>query len=95
MKQRFNPVFPVGYYFTIKTFFKKIWVRRDQSVYLVGEPSKGLCFIAKDSVFLTTSDHARFEELHETDFFLERVPPYVHCQKQKCLCDGRLLSLFA
>ena len=38
---------------------------------LVGEPPKGLYFIAEDSVFLATEDHAKFAELNETDFFGE------------------------
>ena len=38
---------------------------------MVGEPPKGLYFIAKGSVFLTTEEHAKFAELYETDFFGE------------------------
>ena len=58
--------------FTTKThLIKKSSVRKDQPIFLVGEPPKGLYFIAKGSVFLTTDEHAKFAELYETDFFGE------------------------
>ena len=70
-EQRVNPVFEDRFLLHYKDLFKKSSARKDQSIFLVGEPPKGLYFIAKGSVFLTTEDHARFAELHETDFFGE------------------------
>ena len=69
--QRANPVFEDRFLLHYKDSFKRSSVRRDQSIFLVGEPPKGLYFIEKGSVFLTTEDHARLGELHETDFFGE------------------------
>ena len=70
-KQRANPVFEDRFLLHYKDSFKKSSVRKDQPIFLVGEPPKGLYFIAKGSVFLTTEDHAKFAELYETDFFGE------------------------
>lgn len=40
-------------------------------IYRIGQPAKGLYFIAEGSVYLTTARNARFAELGETDFFGE------------------------
>ena len=52
-------------------------MRRDQPI-LVGEPPKGLYFIEKGAVFLTTEDHARFAELYEVGFFWRGFYHHVH-----------------
>lgn len=70
-KQRVNPVFEDRFLIHYKDLFRKSSFRKDQPIFLVGEPPKGLYFIAKGSVFLTTEDHAKFAELYETDFFGE------------------------
>ena len=69
--QRVNPVFEDRFLLHYRDVFKRSSVRRDQPIFLVGEPPKGLYFIEKGAVFLTTEDHARFAELYETDFFGE------------------------
>ena len=66
-EQRVNPVFEDRFYNHYKDLFRRSSVRKDQSIYLVGEPPKGLYFIAEGSVYLTTEEHARFAELYETD----------------------------
>ena len=71
VEQRVNPVFEDRFLLQYKDVFKKSSVRKDRPIFLVGEPPKGLYFIAKGSAFLTTEDHAKFAELHETDFFGE------------------------
>ena len=79
--QRANPVFEDRFLLHYKDSFKRSSVRRDQSIFLVGEPPKGLYFIEKGSVFLTTEDHARLGSFMRRIFF-ERFYHYVHRQKQ-------------
>ena len=84
----------IDFYFITKTYLENLRFAK-VSLFLQGEPPKGLYFIAKGSVFLTTEDHAKVAELYETDFFGEGSIVTSTDRSKKCLCDGRLLSFAA
>ena len=72
-KQRVNPIFEDRFLLHYKDLFKKSSVRKDQSIFLVGEPPKG-CTLLPKALFFSPQRTTRNLRSYTRQIFLERVP---------------------